>query len=676
MAKQQLIGPLSDAINAAITKLSAMHSDQELADGLSHTSELRQLGIRMTRTAVRLRRAHLGIASPLSGRPGNHMKRDVPKIVLTEYGYSRDDKGDTAEKTYRDFAKIWNDHTAYPATYDLERAFNMKIASVRARASKYTKFRLAHPALRLPELIWRKATTGGMITAPRSIVRQLDQFRFDPEKLQGARGVVITAAQLSAPLNTWVWQSLKKYAEYRGFPLIVGRIKYGRLRTRLIDGERRLTSTFPEELKGHMVLENLALIPGELEFNLTSLRPTLGRFLTDDVCAMGDMASQIFAAPKLELEHRPRVGRRYPKAIMTTGAVTHPNYDVDNLGQQSRVCEVAIANHTYSAIVIEFGEGKLFHFRQLHANKRGEFYDIDPIHGGARLFTPRGNQHCPDDIEAIVMGDLHLYKEDPAVMRATFEEQGIVSTLRPKHLVTQDTFDHDGVSWFDERNATRKSWKAIRGFDLVEDELRNLVRKLEWIKEHAHGAQIHVIPGNHDEMLSTWVQRKEYNKDARNERTGRMLHVLVDEDMDSRHVDRHNARPYGPVMLYINRHCSSGIWAYDRKEAVQFPVNARKPILILHGDIGVRGKETRGTREFKKMNQRVILGHNHSARIEDTVWRVGVKQRRSAHYVNAPATDWTNTDCAIFKNGQRQLINIVRGRWHGYVLPQAAETAA
>lgn len=86
----------------------------------------------------------------------------------------------------------------------------------------------------------------------------------------------------------------------------------------------------------------------------------------------------------------------------------------------------------------------------------------------------------------------------------------------------------------------------------------------------------------------------------------------------------------------------------------------------MHGDIGVRGAPTRSLKEFRKMNQSIILGHNHTGTIWGPIWRVGTSTPRMQFYVTTPSTQWTNTHCPIFDNGQRMLLNIVNGRWNGY----------
>jgi hypothetical protein len=45
--------------------------------------------------------------------------------------------------------------------------------------------------------------------------------------------------------------------------------------------------------------------------------------------------------------------------------------------------------------------------------------------------------------------------------------------------------------------------------------------------------------------------------------------------------------------------------------------------------------------------------------------RVGTSTKLMKHYVEGPATNWTNTHGVVFENGQVMLLNIINARWHG-----------
>lgn len=568
-------------------------------------------------------------------------------------------------KRFLVFAKVWNDVKSYPANYDLERRLEKKIGAIQAKARKYTEYRLKHPELGLPALVLRRIVTGGIVAVPEGVLRQLDPFRINVEKVMNARTIVVTGQQFGANLNSSFWASLMHYEKERGALVVVMPIKYGPVKTthQKETGDRYLTSTFPTEMEGRVLFEDLSLGSGKLMLNVTRMRPTLERFLTDTICEMGGMASQIFAAPKLELEYRPRVGHHFPKAIMTTGACSHPNYHVDNLGQQDRTGEVATEAHTFAAIVVEFDK-KSFHFRQLHANKRGEFYDINPHKGGADFFTSRGVKHCPDDVSALLCGDWHTGKTDPDVRRGTFGKGSMTDVLKPDVVVHHDFIDCDSVSRWEQKQGARRAYKAPLQWDSLENELYAGKAELQWMQSLTD-AKIVVVASNHPEYVTEYIEELLWTRDNRNLEIGARLFIEMVDDLKRRKPSKHEAKPTDPLVSWFRRHCPN-IRMLERQDPLLLPKGAKHPILCsMHGDKGTRGSETRSTKEFRKMNQRVFVGHNHSASIFGPVWRLGTSTPRMQFYVTSPATNWTNTHAVIFRNGQRQLLNFVRGKWYG-----------
>jgi hypothetical protein len=575
---------------------------------------------------------------------------------------------DKATKKFRkllEFAKIWNDVRSYPANYDLERRLGKKIAAIQARAREYRKYRIAHPLLGLPALVLRRIVTGGIIAVPYGVLEQLDPFRIDIEKIKNAKAIVVTGQQFGANLNKSFWSSLMQYEKERGALVVVMPIKYGPVKTvhQKETGARYLTSTFPEEMNGRVLFEDLELCGGELMLNVTRMRPTLERFLTDTICEMGGTASQIFAAPKLELEHRPRVGHHYPKAIMTTGACNYPNYHVDNLGQQDRTGEIATEAHNFAAIVVELDHHS-FHFRQLHANKRGEFYDINPRRGGADFFTPRGAEHRPDDVSALLCGDWHTGKTDPQVRAGTFGRGSMTQTLKPKMVVLHDFIDCDSVSEWEQKTASRRAYKAPLQWDSLENELYAGKAEFEWMRSQTD-AELIAVASNHPEFVTDFIESLRWTKDNRNLEIGARLLLGMVDDLKSRTPQKHEAKATDPIVAWFRKNCPD-VTMLERQDALLLPRGAEHPILVsMHGDKGPRGSETRSTKAFRQMNQRTFLAHNHSGTIHGPVWRLGTSTPRMQFYITSPATNWTNTHGIIFKNSQRQLLNFVKGRWYG-----------
>lgn len=555
----------------------------------------------------------------------------------------------------KNLAKVWNDYRTYPANYDMERALGLTIRTIRKNVEKYRDFLSANPDCGLPEIIYRDRR-GGHMAVPESVLRQLDEFRFDPDCMNNAKGVIVTASQYGAPLNMWAWRALNHYAEYRGFPLAVIPIKYGTVKTvyQKAIGERRLASTFPDELKGHIVLDDLEVAKGHLRISTARLRPTLQRFLTDEICEIGGNRSVIFGAPKLELEHRPRIGRSYPKAVMTTGAVSHPNYQVDNLGQQDRTGLLAAKHHCYSAIIVEFDRDG-FHFRQLHMTTKGEFYDV--TQDGVVHVTPTGVKEEENAVEALVCGDWHTGKTDPVVRKTTINS--MLPHLKPKKLVLHDFVDGDSISHHGVHETTRAAYMGPLQWNSLQKELEASVKELEWIHSKTT-ADLVLIPSNHPEFVAEYINSMRWTKEKANMEIGARLFLKMVDDLKLRKPAKVDSRATDPVALWFREHCP---WATTVERKQTYVIAG--VLVSLHGDIGTRGAQTRSLQEFRKMNTRAIFGHNHSATIlGGNLWRVGVSTPRMQFYVQNPVTNWTNTHAVIYRNGQIQLLNIMkRGKW-------------
>ena len=165
------------------------------------------------------------------------------------------------------FATIYNNDIRFPAHYDLERAFGKTITAIQQQASRYRSFRNLHPDWHLPFLVGRQVARGGLLEVPESVMKQLDQFRYETAEFvrdaKKAGGFLVTSAQFGAPLNPWVWKAFQQYSKVTGFPIAVLPIKYGPLQTwhQEENGEVKvkLASSFPDELKGHVLLEDALL---------------------------------------------------------------------------------------------------------------------------------------------------------------------------------------------------------------------------------------------------------------------------------------------------------------------------------------------------------------------------------------------------------------------------------
>ncbi|MEY4723621.1 MAG: hypothetical protein RLZZ324_1134 [Candidatus Parcubacteria bacterium] len=587
-------------------------------------------------------------------------------------------KADMKKKaeSWRKFAKIYNNFADYYHLHDLFRGLypesgvtdaKKQLRVLKRKIEAYRAFDKAHPEFDLEALIERSGKNGTVIEMPEGVRKQLAEYSIDEKLFKNCKGVIVTGAQYGAPLNKSVWAAFKRYAEYMDYVLVAKPIEYGKVKTKhqKETRERVLTSTFDPALKGHMHFGDKYLADGMLCLKRLRMRPTLDKFLTNKICNRGGSVSQIYAAPKLELAHRQRSQHDYPKAIMTTGAVTYPFYAVDNMGQQDRTGEIATAEHTYAAIVVEFSASKTFHYRQLLSSSEGEFYDIDPIRGGAVYVTPKGIEHRPNDIVAAYLGDWHSGVTHPDVKEITFKD--MLKMLRVKKAILGDLFNGHSISHHDTKHASRRVHLAERGLNSVRTELELVVSDLKWMHETYPEIELHTIASNHNDVFARYLEEERWHHDDTNKGVCAQIFGALYEDLKDRNLPLHEINAKDPVNWWINQHAPF-VKTHGRRDSLLLPDTKGCKIKIecaLHGDIGPNGAKKASMDSFQGLNQWAIIGHMHSAAIIGPIWRVGTSTYLTEHYVSSPKTNWTHTHALIYANGQRQLINIVNGAWHG-----------
>jgi hypothetical protein len=80
-----------------------------------------------------------------------------------------------------------------------------------------------------------------------------------------------------------------------------------------------------------------------------------------------------------------------------------------------------------------------------------------------------------------------------------------------------------------------------------------------------------------------------------------------------------------------------------------------------HGDKGANG--ARGglqSMEFAYGNS--VTGHSHSPEVLRGAWQVGTSSHLKLGY-NVGPSSWLNSSCLVYPNGQRQLINAIKGKY-------------
>jgi hypothetical protein len=349
--------------------------------------------------------------------------------------------------------------------------------------------------------------------------------------------------------------------------------------------------------------------------------------------------SFIFASPKQRLHMVPTSNIKLPHALMTTGAITKPNYNTD-MYMSERTAYIANHDHIMGAIVLEVKNNDEYHFRQVQADVNGSFVDL-----GKRYTLDKITDDAP---EAIVLGDWHSGENDPTVTLCT---EQMLKQLKPKNVILHDAFNGLSVNHHEDESQILKAKRAVKGLLSLENEIEQLAKDIEWFTSLVSG-QVVMVKSNHDEFLCKhYLQHGKYTIDPHNHYYAVCLAKAMLEGADPLKfaVENKFKNPKGFTSLKV-------LWLQRDDDFLIKDIQ-----LGAHGDKGPNG--SRGSlRGMEKAYGNSVSGHSHTPGILRGAWAVGTSSLLKLSYNSGPSS-WLQTHCLVYSDGSRQLINIINGKW-------------
>ena len=448
---------------------------------------------------------------------------------------------------------------------------------------------------------------------------------------------VITGAQNATPVFPAFWKALLQYCEFNEAELIVIPYRYKNpTSVWTLENETQnwwAQETLPYLLNQRIELNKNLILLADIKTQPTAVRPLSGF----DTITGG--ASAILAHPKLELITVPTPQHKLPKILTTTGACTQPNYTDTKTGKKGNF------HHTFGACVVETSDD-VFHIRQLNAVRNGSFMDLQYEYDADGVYNV-------DGIEALVMGDSHQEFIDPDVVHATFGKHGLINTLKPKYVVWHDVHDFYARNHHHKDKVFVNYAKHHAGTHNVELALDDTFR---FVDEHAHDGINVFVPSNHPDALNKWVQATDPREDPENAVFWAKTFVACCEGA---RMTNTGVSTIDPFVYWAKQKMATADKAIFLRRDESFVVHGIE--LGYHGDMGPNG--SRGSiGGFTKIGIKTIIGHSHSPGIRDGVYQVGLNSRYGLEYATGPSS-WLQTDCIVYNNGKRTLINFINGQW-------------
>lgn len=367
-----------------------------------------------------------------------------------------------------------------------------------------------------------------------------------------------------------------------------------------------------------------------IKLSAKQINPTTG--LTDIGQREG---SFVFASPKQSMLLDSTSNEKLPHVMMTTGAITKPNY-VTDLYMSERTAYIADVHHVMGAVYVHIMDDNEYGYTQVQMKSEdGSF-----VHFGKR-YLPNGKvtNEAP---EALICGDWHSGETDPLVRTCTEE---MISFFKPKKIGLHDAFNGKSINHHEENNMIIKAQHFMHGIPSLEQEIVGLRDDLDWFAKQVD--EVVVIKSNHDEFLSKdYLRNAKYARDPQNHYFSLDLAKAMMEGKDPLKFATEKVGLKAKNVRWLQRD--------DDFKVAGIQLGA-------HGDIGPAG--TRGNiKNMRKAYGQSVTGHSHTPGIWHGAWAVGTSSLLRLSYNHGPGS-WMQTHCLVYSDGSRQLVNMIKGRW-------------
>lgn len=463
-------------------------------------------------------------------------------------------------------------------------------------------------------------------------------------ELEDRQRYVITAAMNNVEVNQDFWKAILRYASANDAQIIVAPIRY---KNPTSPGEYTVHGSgwwWPEEVAPYLCASTVRLhkrfwYMGGIRVQATAVNPLSGLDM------LGKGASTIFGHSQVAMNVVPTPQYDLPKCMMTTGTCSLPGYSESKAGAKAEF------NHSLAAVVVETDDGGAFHFRQLMADSEGGFYDLDAYYHAKGIRRKM-------KIEALVLGDTHVWSTCPMVRKATFDaKDSIVKVLRPSKIIHHDLIDAQSISHHHRNDPITKFAKHKYERSSLRKEMDDVLKYLE--ATTPRGSEVVVVGSNHHDHISRWVLESDWKKDIEN---ADIYLELAKAMVDNVRMTDQGIKTIDPFGAWIMGRLSPGLRKRVIFLAREVSYRVKGIELSLHGDMGLNG--ARGSlKSLSRIGTKVIIGHSHTPGIEKGAYQVGTSTRLLLEYNRNSPSSWLNTHSLIYGNGKRTLINVINGRW-------------
>ena len=462
-------------------------------------------------------------------------------------------------------------------------------------------------------------------------IEDTDVFKEAQEKTHDKtkKRFLISWAQSGTPVHKRLLKNMEAYAQAIDAQILIVAGRYKNPNSleaskALKAKEKNLKNTWDSLVLPYLDANRHSLHKYLMVLSDVKIQPTASTPL-NGLNSISGLESCIVGHPRMHLKSLPVIEGYPHKLLLSTGAVTIPNYTDTAVGKKSEF------HHQMGFVIVEL-DGKDFHIRQISADTKGDFYDL--------VFCVKDGEvsKCEESVPAIVFGDLHLGEEDEQAVEASFE---LAKLLKPNKIILHDLFNGHSISHHEQRDPFTLLQREKDGSWQLQRELDNLV---DWFNKRKEFDFISV-QSNHNEFIDRWLRDTDWRKTNNKQLYLEFANVVAKGEA-----------PKGIVAYYlkdkVNNLTSLGI--DESYNILGFEVG-------IHSHVGVHGSRSSPT-QLKNLPVKTIVGHSHCPHRIDGSLSVGTLTKLRLSY-NKGASAWLHSNVVIYPNGKASHVNIINGKF-------------
>lgn len=462
-------------------------------------------------------------------------------------------------------------------------------------------------------------------------VYRFDDYIFDDEvqgkitqKIKKYKKFLVTTAIAGCPVDKKFLDSLDVYCKENKALLLILPV-YDVNKNNSLDSilENRNILTSSVNLNSNIHINNLKISPR----------------LIDPLSGLDRMGhrdySFIYPSPKQRLRFIPNQKDKTPLAMMTTGSLTTPEY-VNKTYKNQKSSYISKLDHIMGCVVVEVQSDEYFHFRQIQCDEKKGFYDKGLYYSPKKLLSRK------PEAEAFVLGDYHSGQTSEIAEKNWID---VLKKIKVKTLVFHDIFNGLSINHHDKHQKLTLARRA----DANQLNLRNEIKKLaeDIAKFIPLVDNIVISKSNHDEFLTRYLEECRFQDDPQNLKYALELALAMANGLD-------------PLKYAVEKHgvvfSEKVLWLKGDESYKILDVEVGE-----HGHRGAHGSYG-SLRQFEKSYGKSVTAHTHVPEILRQSYRAGTSSDLDLEY-NSGLSSWMWTSCLIFKNGSRQLINVIDKKW-------------